>query len=74
MLRGIDHLWFEGDQEAPEISAQLGIEICQIARQLKLLRDNLCHTCFVKEVAEVIIFGQPASKDDEEPVQCKESV
>jgi hypothetical protein len=59
MLRGIGHLWGEYDStEGAEIAVQLGVELGQIGQQLKLLRNQLCQDCQIKELTEIITFGQ----------------
>jgi len=55
MLRGISKLSCEYDsQESQEIMLELGLTLGQIGRQLKLLRDQLCHRCEMLNIEEKI--------------------
>ena len=49
-LRGIGQLWFESDNEELHILAELGMEIIQHGRNLKLLGDCLCNSCQMQGV------------------------
>jgi len=49
-LRGLGQLWFENDNEELHILAELGMEIIQHGRNLKLLGDSLCSNCQMQSV------------------------
>jgi hypothetical protein len=66
MLRGISKLWIEYDSiEGAEIASQLGAELGQIGRQLKLLREQLCQNCQLIKVEEGIRFGKSDKAEKE---------
>jgi hypothetical protein len=65
LLRGLAPIWTEGDtEEFLEIISEMGVEITDLGRRLKLIQKQLCSTCQMKHVEESISIGKAKDKED----------